>query len=56
MLIDILGFDEDIELSVVKTEVPWWDDKEYYKNSLALKLALSEVLKIPYNYIKYKIL
>ena len=56
MLIDILGFDEDIELSVVKTEVPWWDDKEYYKNSLALKLALSEVLKIPYNYIKYQIL
>lgn len=56
MLIDILGFDEAIELSVVKTEVPWWDDKEYYKNSLALKLALSEVLKIPYNYIKYKIL
>lgn len=56
MLIDILGFDEDIELSVVKTEVPWWDDKEYYKNSLALKLALSEVLIIPYNYIKYKIL
>ena len=56
MLIDILGFDEDIELSVVKTEVPWWNDKEYYKNSLALKLALIEVMKIPYNYIKYKIL
>ncbi len=45
-----------IECIVVGSSPPWWNKREYYKNGFALAFAISEMIKIPFNFIKYGIL
>lgn len=55
MLVNLVGF-ENKEIILVKSDLSWWNSDRYYEDIHALKLALIEVLKIPYNLIKSVIL
>ena len=41
---------------VVGSDVAWWNKKDYYKHNKAIRFVMSEMLKLPYNYIAYGIL
>ena len=46
----------EIELNIVGTDLNWWDKSSYYKEKKAIKAAFTELIKIPYNFIKYGLL
>ena len=46
----------EIELNIVGTDLNWWDKSSYYKEKKAIKVAFTELIKIPYNFIKYGLL
>ena len=52
MLINLIGFNHK-EIILVKSNASWWNSEKYYQNKFALKFALIETIKIPYNLIKY---
>ena len=41
---------------VVGSDVVWWNKEYYYENNEAIRFVMSEVLKVPFNYIVYGIL
>jgi uncharacterized SAM-binding protein YcdF (DUF218 family) len=45
-----------IELNIVGSELKWWNKSTYYKEEKAREAAFSELIKIPYNFIKYGLL
>ncbi len=45
-----------LSCSVVGSNVSWWDKKHYYRQSKAIAFAVSELIKLPYNYLVYGIL
>ena len=58
-ILDKRGFDFkklEIELNIVGTDLNWWDKSSYYKEKKAIKAAFTELIKIPYNFIKYGLL
>ena len=46
------GFD----LNIVGSDLNWWDRSNYYNDRRAIKAAFTELIKIPYNFIKYGLL
>ena len=56
MLAEILAPKQDMDMVIVNTEPQWWDSKTYYLHSYARYMALSEFIKIPYNYLVYGVL
>ncbi len=54
---NIAKFDTlDLKIKVIASNTPWWDREHYYKNKKGINFAVLEIVKIPYNYIKYGIL
>jgi uncharacterized SAM-binding protein YcdF (DUF218 family) len=47
--------DENLNFTIVKSDVKWWDKKNYYKNKKAQMFALSESFKLIYSYFIYEI-
>lgn len=47
---------ENIEFSVVSSELETWDSENYYKNKINRKYAFSELTKLVYNFFIYGIL
>ena len=45
-----------IELNIIGTDLNWWNKSNYYKEKKAIKAAFTELIKIPYNFIKYGLL
>ncbi len=45
-----------LSCSVVGSDVSWWDKKYYYRQSEAVVFAVSELIKLPYNYLVYVVL
>ncbi len=57
MFLNIFEFQkEGLEVVVVGTEAKWWDKWNYYKSAIALRLVISEMVKVPYAYVKYAVL
>ena len=57
ILADLFEFDKaDIKLNIVGSDLSWWNKSTYYKEEKAIKVAFSELIKIPYNFIKYGLL
>ena len=56
MLAEIFAPKQNIDMVIVSTEPQWWDSKTYYLNRYARYMALSESIKIPYNYLVYGVL
>lgn len=56
ILADIVDTEQNIDMIIVSSEPKWWDNKEFYLNRHAKYTALSEFVKIPYNYLVYGIL
>ncbi len=56
MLVDIFDVEQDHAITIVSSEPSWWHNEKYYLNRHAKYMALSELVKIPYNYILYGIL
>ena len=46
----------ELKVNVVGSNAPWWDREHYYSNKTANAEVILEVVKLPYNYIKYGIL
>lgn len=53
MLADIFDMDENVDMIIVSSEPKWWNSQTYYLNKYASYMALSEFVKIPYNYLLY---
>lgn len=45
-----------IKSCIVSSEPSWWDSQLFYENKTARYMAFVEMLKIPYNYLKYAVL
>ena len=45
-----------LKVSVVGSNAAWWDREHYYTNKTARVVVPQEIVKLPYNYIKYGIL
>ena len=57
ILADLFEFDKaDIKLNIVGSDLSWWNKSTYYKEEKAIEVAFSELIKIPYNFIKYGLL
>jgi len=57
MFSKIFNFKESgLQVHIVSSHPVWWDKSAYYKSSLARQLVFIELLKIPYNYLKYTLL
>lgn len=57
ILANLFDFEKvGIELNIVGSELNWWNKSTYYKEEKARKAAFSELIKIPYNFIKYGLL
>ncbi len=57
MLANLFDFKKaEIELNIVGSDLSWWNKSTYYKEEKAIKVAFSELIKIPYNFIKYGLL
>ena len=41
---------------VVGSDVAWWNKESYYDNNKAIRFVISELLKLPFNYIVYGII
>ncbi|MCF6330770.1 MAG: YdcF family protein [Sulfurimonas sp.] len=46
----------ELSCLVVGSEVAWWNKDNYYENNKAVRFVISEMLKLPFNYIAYGIL
>ena len=44
------------EMTIVGSDLSWWNKSTYYKEEKAIEVAFSELIKIPYNFIKYGLL
>lgn len=53
ILADIVDTEQNIDMTIASSEPQWWDNKEFYLNRHAKYMALSEFVKIPYNYLLY---
>ncbi len=53
-LISVEG-DENMTFYMVSSNVKWWDREYYYKNKVAREQVKWEMIKIPYNFMKYLI-
>ena len=54
ILSSFIGFKkESLDIITVGTSLNWWDSSNYYTNILSIQAAFSELIKIPYNIIKY---
>lgn len=47
---------KSIKFSVVASDLPKWDSKNYYKNKFSREYAFTEVLKLIYNFFIYAVL
>ena len=57
ILADLFDFEKvGIELNIVGSDLSWWNKSTYYKEEKAIEVAFSELIKIPYNFIKYGLL
>ncbi len=56
MLAEILAPEQNMDITIVSSEPKWWNKKTYYLNRYARYMALSEFVKIPYNYLVYGVL
>lgn len=54
-LISVEG-DEAMRFRIVDSGVAWWDKERYYQNEIGRHAAMSEALKLIYNFIGYGIL
>ncbi|WP_201352014.1 YdcF family protein [Hydrogenimonas urashimensis] len=51
------GYDKaGICLITVGSDAAWWDPHRWYKNPVARAFVFSELVKFPYNFVKYAIL
>ena len=46
----------NLSCSVVGSDVNWWNKKYYYREIKAIAMTVSELIKVPYNYLVYEIL
>ena len=51
-LVEVKG-DEDLEFIILGSSEPWWNSEEYYKNKIAFRFAMAEMIKIPYTFFWY---
>lgn len=56
MLVDIFDVEQNHTIFIVSSNPSWWESKKYYLNRYARYMALSEFVKIPYNYLVYGVL
>lgn len=42
-----------LQFTIVGCDSPWWDRTYYYKKLIAIKYTLLEIIKLPYNLVKY---
>lgn len=56
MLADIFSLNEIGDVNIVSSEPTWWTKERYYLNKYSRSMALSEFVKIPYNYLLYGVL
>ena len=54
-LISVEG-DEEMRFRIIDSGVAWWDKEKYYQNETGRGAAMSEALKLVYNFIGYGIL
>lgn len=54
-LISVEG-DEEMSFRVIDSGVTWWDEERYYQNEIGRNAAMSEAVKLVYNFIGYGIL
>ncbi len=53
----VAKFEESgLKVTVVGSNAPWWDRDYYYMNKTGTVEAILEIVKLPYNYVKYGIL
>ncbi|BBG65174.1 hypothetical protein NNO_0471 [Hydrogenimonas sp.] len=57
MLTKIAGYPEaGIRTVFIGADVPWWNREKYYKDVQALRYAVFETVKIPFNYLAYGVI
>ncbi len=53
-LVSVKG-DEKMIFLEIDSGVEWWDREHYYMNKTARRLAMREIVKIPYNFFAYTV-